>query len=67
MVRKTNYSEKINALEEKIEKKQDEIKALKAKISDLRAQKAKSDYQELIKYMRDNNLTAEEVLACIKD
>ena len=67
MARKTNYSEKISALEEKIEKKQGEIKALKAKLSELKAQKAKYDYQELTEYMQANNLTAEEVLACIKD
>ena len=29
--------------------------------------KAKDDYQELTNYMLANNLTAEEVLACIKE
>ena len=67
MARKVNYEEKISALEAKIEKKQDEIKALKGKVSELKAKKAKSDYQELTEYMIANNLTAEEVLACIKD
>ena len=57
MARKANYKEKISALEAKIEKKQSEIKALKAK----------HDYQELTEYMRANDLTAAEVLACIKD
>ena len=67
MARKGNYEEKISALAAKIEKKQDEIKALKVKVSELKAKKAKSDYQELTEYMLANNLTAEEVLACIKD
>lgn len=67
MAKKVNYEEKINALEAKIEKKQSEIKALKAQVSELKAKKAKSDYQELTEYMMANNLTAEEVLACIKD
>ena len=40
MARKANYEEKISALEAKIEKKQSEIKALKAKAAELKAQKA---------------------------
>lgn len=67
MARKANYDEKISALEAKIAKKQDEIKALKAKANDLKEKKAKDDYQELTNYMQANNLTAEEVLACIKE
>ena len=67
MARKANYDEKISVLEAKIEKKQSEIKALKAQVSELKAKKAKNDYQELTEYMLANNLTAEEVLACIKD
>ena len=67
MARKANYEEKISALEAKIEKKQSEIKALKAKATELKAKKAKYDYQELTEYMQANDLTAAEVLACIKD
>ena len=67
MAKKTNYNEKISALEKKIAKKQDEIKALKAKLNELKDKKAKDDYQELANYMMANNLTAEEVLACIKE
>ena len=47
MARKANYDEKISALAEKIAKKQDEIKALKAKLNELKDKKAKDDYQEL--------------------
>ena len=67
MARKANYDEKISALAEKIAKRQDEIKALKAKLNELKDKKAKDDYQELTNYMLANNLTAEEVLACIKE
>lgn len=67
MARKANYDEKISVLEVKIAKKQDEIKELKAKVNDLKDKKAKEDYQELTSYMQANNLTAEEVLACIKE
>ena len=65
MARKANYEEKINAIEEKIAKKQDEIKALKAQLSDIKAKKAQEDYKELTEYMTANNLSAAEVLAGI--
>jgi len=66
MARKTNYEEKIAAIEAKIEKKLAEIKSLKAILSDLKAKKADDDYKELTEYMQANNLTAQEVLASIK-
>ena len=67
MARKANYDEKISALEAKVEKKQGEIKALKAQVSELKSKKAEEDYKDLMEYMVANNLTAEEVLASIKD
>ena len=67
MARKANYDEKISVLEEKIAKKQDEIKKLKAQLADVKEKKAKEDYQELTAYMAENNLSASEVLAAIKD
>ena len=66
MARKANYEEKISAIEAKIEKKHNEIKALKSQLSELKAKKAEDDYKELTEYMQANNLTAEEVLASIK-
>ena len=66
MARKANYDEKISAIEAKIEKKQNEIKALKSHLNELKAKKASNDYQELTEYMQANNLTAAEVLASIK-
>ena len=66
MARKANYEEKISAIEAKIEKKQNEIKALKSQLSELKAKKASDDYQELTEYMQVDNLTVEEVLAFIQ-
>ena len=66
MARKVNYEEKISALEAKIEKKHNEIKAIKTQLSELKAKKADGDYKELTEYMVNNNLSAAEVLACIK-
>ena len=66
MARKANYEEKISALEAKIEKKHNEIKALKSQLNELKAKKADDDYKELTEYMMANNLTVAEVLASIK-
>jgi uncharacterized protein YlxW (UPF0749 family) len=66
MARKANYDEKIKVIEEKIEKKAAEIKALKAQLGELKTKKYQDDYQELMKYMKANNLSAGEVLSKIK-
>lgn len=66
MARKANYDEKINAIEAKIAKKQEELKALKGQLSELKAKKANEDYKELTEYMEANNLSASDVLASIK-
>lgn len=66
MARKANYEEKISAIEAKIEKKHNEIKALKKQVDELKSKKASDDYKELTEYMLANNLSAEEVLASIK-
>ena len=66
MARKANYEEKINAIEAKIAKKQEELKSLKAQLSEIKAKKAQDDYKELTEYMQNNNLCASDVLASIK-
>ena len=66
MARKVNYDEKISALEAKIAKKQDEVKALRAEVKELKEKKAKEDYQELTDYILANNLSAKDVLDYIK-
>ncbi len=66
MARKANYDEKIKAIETKIEKKQAEIKSLKATLNDMKSKKAEDDYKELTEYMQANNLSAADVLASIK-
>ena len=66
MARKANYAEKISTIEAKIEKKKEEIKALKEQLAALQSKKAQNDYQELLDYMKNNNLSAGEVLSKIK-
>ena len=66
MARKANYEEKINAIEAKIAKKQEELKSLKAQLNEIKAKKAQDDYKELTEYMQNNNLSASDVFASIK-
>ena len=66
MARKANYDEKIKAIEEKVEKKSNELKALKAQLTELKSKKAQDDYQELMDYMKANNMSAGEVLSKLK-
>ena len=66
MARKSNYDEKIKAIEAKITKKQDALKKLKSQLADMKEKKEKVDYQELTEYMQANNLSASEVIASIK-
>ena len=60
MARKANY-------EEKITKKQEELKTLKAQLDEVKTKKAQQDYKVLVEYMEQNNLTAEDVLGAIKE
>ena len=66
MARKANYEEKISIIESKIEKKQKEIKNLKEQLAEIQSKKARNDYQELLDYMKTNNISAGEVLSKIK-
>ena len=66
MARKANYEEKISTIEAKIEKKKAEIKALKDQLAELQSKKSQNDYQELLDYMKNNNLSAGEVLSKIR-
>ena len=66
MARKANYEEKIATIEAKIEKKKEEIKSLKDELAALQRKKKKNDYQELLDYMKNNNLSAGEVLSKIR-
>ena len=66
MARKANYDEKIKVIEEKIEKKSVEMKALKAQLTEIKTKKAQDDYQELMEYMKVNNMSADEVLSKLR-
>lgn len=67
MARQANYEEMISSIKTKIEKKKEQIKQLKAQVVALEKQKADNAFKELADYIRANDITAEEVLALIKD
>ena len=67
MARTVNYEVKMKQVSEKIEKKQREIKALKAELETVKEKQAKVEYAELREYMQANNLSAKEILELIKD
>ena len=67
MARATNYDAKIAAIEEKIAKKKAELKKLKAELATVKENKAKADYKELLEYMSEHDIAANDVLGMIKD
>ena len=67
MARTANYEAKIEPIEAKIQKKKDEIKKLKAELEEVRAKKAQADYNELLDYMSEHDISADKVLEVIKN
>lgn len=67
MARTANYAAKIESLETKVAKKQEELKKLKAELEDAKAKKAQADYKELLDYMTENDISADTVLEAIKN
>ncbi|MBQ1867121.1 MULTISPECIES: protein kinase [Selenomonas] len=66
MARTANYEEKIAKIEAKIAKKQAELKKLKAELAELNEQKAKTDYKELLEFMKKENMSPSAVLETLK-
>ena len=66
MARQMNFNAKNQVLEAKINKKQEELKKLKAELAEAKAKKANVDYKALIEYMEQNGISAETVLESIK-
>lgn len=66
MARQMNFNAKIEVLEAKINKKQEELKKLKVELAEAKTKKANVDYKSLIEYMEQNSISAETVLESIK-
>ena len=67
MAKKANYEQKIEAVQEKIAKKQAEIKALRDEYNKLKAQQAGELNKAVLEEMAARNLSAEQVLEAIRN
>lgn len=67
MARAANYEQKIESIKAKIEKKTEELKALKAQVADLEAKKTKSDFKVLNEYLVNKGIAPEEALGKLKE
>ena len=67
MARTANYEQKIENITAKIEKKSEEIKALKAQLADLEAKKTRTDFKVLNEYLVNKGIAPEEALGKLKD
>ena len=67
MARKVNYEQKIAELQEKIEKKQNEIRELRTLYSNLKAQQEQANKQVILEEMEALNLSTDQVLAAIRN
>ena len=65
MARKANYDEKIQVLETKIAKKQEEIKGLRDELKALAAEHDKQRMGELLEAIDEKGLTVNEVIGWV--
>jgi DNA-binding protein H-NS len=66
MARPVDYDAKIAAVAEKLEKKQQEVKKLKEELAAWKDKKSKANYKELLNYMSENDISAEQALDALK-
>ena len=67
MARVANYEQKIESIKAKIDKKTEELKALKAQVADLEAKKTKTDFKVLNEYLVNKGVAPEEALGKLKE
>ncbi len=67
MARVANYEQKIASIKGKIEKKSEELKALKAQLADFEAKKTKTDFKVLNEYLANKGIAPEEALSKLKE
>ena len=67
MARVANFEQKIESIKAKIEKKAEELKALKAQLADLEAKKTKTDFKVLNEYLANKGIAPEEALGKLKE
>jgi len=67
MPRKINYEQKLAELQEKIEKKQNEVRELRTTYNNLKAQQEQANQQVIIEEMVSRNLSMDQVLEAIRN
>lgn len=67
MARVANFDQKIESIKAKIEKKTEELKALKAQLADFEAKKTKTDFKVLNEYLANKGIAPEEALGKLKE
>jgi len=67
MAKVANFDQKIESMKAKIEKKTEELKALKAQLADLEAKKTKTDFKVLNEYLANKGIAPEEALGKLKE
>ena len=67
MARVANYEQKIENITAKIEKKAEEIKALKAQLADLESKKTRTYFKVLNEYLVNKGIAPEEALGKLKE
>ncbi len=67
MPRKINYEQKLAELQDKIEKKQNEVRELRATYNNLKAQQEQANQQVIIEEMVSRNLSMDQVLEAIRN
>lgn len=67
MARQANYSEKIETLTGKIEKKSMEIKTLRDELSELKEKRNSKKMEEIAEFMSEQHLSPDQVLEILID
>ena len=67
MAREVDYAKKIEALKEKIEKKSEQIKALKNELKTLEDAVARQNMQDIATFIQEKNLDPAEVMNALKE
>ncbi len=67
MPRKINYEQKLAELQDKIEKKQNEVRELRTTYNNLKAQQEQANQQVIIEEMVSRNLSMDQVLEAIRN
>lgn len=67
MPRKANYDKKIELLEAQVGIAEERLESLRGKLNDLKQKKEEQDYRELLDFMKERNISAEEAVESLME